>query len=41
MQVMSMVRTDRSMTPSRVKMAVSLGTILDALESEESMGISE
>jgi hypothetical protein len=40
-QVMSMVRTDRSMTPARVKMAASLNVILDALESLEDVGITE
>jgi hypothetical protein len=40
-QVMSMVRTDRSMTLARVKMAASLNVILDALESSEDVGITE
>jgi hypothetical protein len=40
-QVMSMVRTDRSMTPTRVKMAASLNVLLDALESSEDVGITE
>jgi hypothetical protein len=35
-----MVRTDRSTTPGRAKMAVSLGIILDALESEQPEGVS-
>jgi hypothetical protein len=36
-----MVRTDRSMTPARVKMAASLNVILDALECSEDVGITE